>query len=313
MAEIAVRNLPVEKRLEIVFQKAARLLPAEMGNQLMAFISPSALTTMGVVLVAWAGSHFFGVGEIADVVLLILGWVAVGGVAVEAGDNIIDFIKKTLNANTERDCDDAARHLAKAVTLLGVQLVLALLLRKKPGDTFKIAKSKDMPRFASAFPVPLARNMPLRYRPKLIFTKKLNFRDARTNPLGDIRVGTGARFGNSSKEELLAAIYHEKVHQFMTPKLYLFRNLRIYMKQSAYRKSFILRYLEEALAETIGLLRAHGMNGPNILKGLKFPIENTGYQITFSALGHEAKGILLGPVVAGGMIYNVFHGFNDIN
>jgi hypothetical protein len=207
------------------------------------------------VLVAWAGSHFFGVGEIADVVLLILGWVAVGGVALEAGGHIIDFIRITMHAGSERDCDEAAKHLARAVTLLGVQLVLALLLRKKPGDTFKIAANKAMPPYAKAFVTPLARNAPLRYRPKLIFTKRLNYRNASTTAIGDIKVGLGARFGNASREELLAALAHEKVHQFLTPKLYLFRNLRVYMKQSAYRQSYILRYLEEALAETIGLLR----------------------------------------------------------
>jgi hypothetical protein len=113
------------------------------------------------------------------------------------------------------------------------------------------------------------------------------------------------------KEELLATLYHEKVHQFMTPKMYFLRNIRIYAKQSGYVRSYILRYLEEAIAETFGLLRAYGMSAQNIIRGLKFPIENTGYQITYAALGNEATGILLGPVIAGGMVYNVYYGFVD--
>jgi len=90
-------------------------------------------------------------------------------------------------------------------------------------------------------------------------------------------------------------------------KFYLLRELRVFMHQSAYNKSFILRYLEEAFAETIGLLRAKGMSRDYIIEGFKFPLGNT-YEITFTLLRHEAAGILLGPVVVGGLMYNVWYG-----
>jgi hypothetical protein len=311
MAEMNVRNLSLEPRLEVVFGKAARQLPGDIGDELLTFVSPGSLATMAAILVAWAGSHFFGVGEVADIVLLIVGYVALGGVAVEAGKHIFDFTKLTMNANSERDLDEAAKHLAKAIALIGVQVILGLLLRKAPKDLFKVPRNRKLPPFKGAFATALPRNAPLRFRPKLTFTKKLNFGNGGTNAVGDIRVGTGARFGNMKKEELLATLYHEKVHQFMTPKMYFLRNIRIYAKQSGYVRSYILRYLEEAIAETFGLLRAYGMSAQNIIRGLKFPIENTGYQITYAALGNEATGILLGPVIAGGMVYNVYYGFVD--
>jgi hypothetical protein len=69
----------------VVLTKAASLLPSDVGEQLLAMVTPQALATMAGVVVIWAGAHFFGIGEIADVILLVVGWVAIGGVAFEAG------------------------------------------------------------------------------------------------------------------------------------------------------------------------------------------------------------------------------------
>lgn len=114
-----------------------------------------------------------------------------------------------------------------------------------------------------------------------------------------------------SKDEayikMLTTLYHEQVNMAIAPKFYLLRELRVFMRQSAYTKSYILRYLEEALAETIGLLRARGMSAEYIIQGFKFPLGNT-YEITFSLLRQEAAGVLLGPVTVGATMYSVWYG-----
>ena len=130
-------SLNLQSRLEIVLTKAAARLPYEMGQQLLAMISPQALATMAAIVVVWAGAHFFGIGEIADVILLIVGWVAVGGVALEAGKKLYDFAIKTNNARNEADLDVAAENLADAITLIGVDAVLAVLLKKNRGIPLK--------------------------------------------------------------------------------------------------------------------------------------------------------------------------------
>lgn len=106
------------------------------------------------------------------------------------------------------------------------------------------------------------------------------------------------------------ALYHETVHRFLTPKLQIFREFRIYLKQSGYMRSYILRYLEEALAETYAHLRTNGFSKEYVLKGLAFPIGDY-YEIRVSLLGREAKGILLGPINVGGMVYNVYEGLRS--
>lgn len=53
-----VNNLNLQSRIEIVLTKAAALLPYEMGQQLLAMISPQTLATMAAIVVVWAGAHF---------------------------------------------------------------------------------------------------------------------------------------------------------------------------------------------------------------------------------------------------------------
>ena len=261
------------------------------------------------VLVVWAGAHFFGVGEIADVVLLIVGYVAIGGVAVEAAKELFAFGQLTLNAASNADLDKAAAHLAKAISLIGVQAVLALLMKKKPGDIFDkpLTRMRPLPSVAE-MEAALPKSPGLFYKPRLVFTRAKWAGEGGTNVPGDIRLGRNF-FGDAgpAAEQVKYALYHEKVHQFLTPKLQIFRGFRVKLAREGYRNSFILRYLEEALAETVSQLRVNGLGTEYVLKGLKFPF-GANYEITVTALATEGKGILIGPITVGGMIYHVYFG-----
>lgn len=48
----------LQSRLKRVISKAAALLPADVGQQLLAMTTPAALATMAGVIVIWAGAHF---------------------------------------------------------------------------------------------------------------------------------------------------------------------------------------------------------------------------------------------------------------
>ncbi|KOC87362.1 hypothetical protein [Winslowiella iniecta] len=313
-----IATMDLQARLEASITKAASLLPEDIGKQLLVLISPTSLATMAATVVLWAGSHFIGIGEIADIILLVVGWAAVGGVAVEAGSKLCDFATKTYNAHDEADLDDAASDLAQAITLIGINTVMALMLKKGPRDTFGTQLNKHkMPAYSSSLGRELAAVAPKnshpgwRYRPKIRFTDKIEAGHGAADPWGDITIGRRydrtVLSADEAAKKVLETIYHEKVHQFVAPKFYLLRELRAFINISAYQKSYILRYLEEFLAETIGLLRVRGLSKKYIIQGLKFPLKNE-YQITFVALRHEAAGIFLGPIMVGGLIYNVYYG-----
>jgi len=313
-----IATMDLQARLEASITKAASLLPEDIGKQLLVLISPTSLATMAATVVLWAGSHFIGIGEIADIILLVVGWAAVGGVAVEAGSKLCDFATKTYNAHDEADLDDAASDLAQAITLIGINTVMALMLKKGPRDTFRTTyRNSNVPRYSLEINNDLAKIAAMqnhkgwRYQPKLKFTNKLPAGKGTANLWGDIEIGR--RFDHhqnsaaKAAEDVRITIYHEKVHQFISPKICLLRELRCFLHHSGYQRSFILRYLEEMLAETIALLRVKGVSKENILAGIKFPLKDA-YEITLSNLRQEISGIFLGPVMVSGLTYYVYYG-----
>lgn len=309
-----VLRMDLQAKLQIVLTKTANHLPVDIGNYLLTMLTPHVLATMSGVLIVWGSAHFFGVGEIADVILLCAGWVAIGGVALNAGKLLYTFAIKTINAKTEDELEDAARDLSEAIMLVGVNTIFVILLKAKPADTFKRPfRGASMPQYSNeiAKRMSLPRNGGWRYTPTIKITKYKDVEQGATKIWGDATIGRNYYPNVMSKDEaylkMLTTLYHERVHMAIAPKFYLLRELRVFMRQSAYSKSYILRYLEEALAETIGLLRARGMSRENIIQGFKFPLGNT-YEITFSLLRHEAAGMLLGPITVGGIMYSVWYG-----
>ncbi|MEB5707699.1 hypothetical protein [Pantoea anthophila] len=148
-----VANMDMHQKLELAITKAAKLLPGDVGEQLLAMLTPSALATMAAITGVWAGAHFFGIGELADLILIVAGWVAVGGVAVEASKKLYEFVKTTYSARTESDLDEAATCLAAAITLIGVDTVMAILLKKNPRDAFRHSyRNIRMPRYSDLDP-----------------------------------------------------------------------------------------------------------------------------------------------------------------
>jgi hypothetical protein len=97
----------------------------------------------------------------------------------------------------------------------------------------------------------------------------------------------------------------------LTPKLYFLRNVRVSLRAEGYSRSYILRYVEEAMAETYALVKSRGPGWA--LEGVRFPVKN-GYMTIqgasgagWAALRREALGICLGPINVGGALsYQVF-------
>lgn len=302
----SVPETPIAKwsnfdKLGAVIRRAAILLPENVGKELLALLDPTALAIVVAVVVVWAASHFVGIGEIIDVVLLIVGVISIGPLAWKAGEHLISFAIGTINAKKEEDLDEAAKHLSEAVAMLGVQVVMALLLKKAPKvlkenpeyPTFKVKDLPDIKRPAGEW----------FYKPGTQAANNLNPGVlGNTSIYGDIKY-LSKLTGNLKNETIL----HERVHSFLTPKLYPLRNLRITLNWNGYAKSYLLRYLEEAIAETVAQVGTYGFK--NVVVGIKFPVKEQ--YVTLAAMGLEVKGIFLGPVNVSGMSYKAYLTFED--
>ena len=60
-----------KEKLIAAMERSKRYMPATFGAQIDALLSPVNIGIVVGTLTLWAGSHFFGVGEIVDVALLL--------------------------------------------------------------------------------------------------------------------------------------------------------------------------------------------------------------------------------------------------
>jgi hypothetical protein len=116
-----------------------------------------------------------------------------------------------------------------------------------------------------------------------------------TTKFGDITYST-----LGSPQDRALALFHERVHSFLSPKLLVGRTLRADIMEAGYKHSALLKYLEEALAETYAQLHVRGMKG--LVTGLRVPVQN-GY-VTLSRLAVEGAAA---TITAGGATYGVYY------
>jgi hypothetical protein len=274
-------------------------MPANVANQVDALLAPESLTILAATLAIWAGSHFFGVGEIVDVGLLLVGAFFVGWSITDVASNLLTFGTKSVNARSDEDIDIAARAFAAAVVTGGLTAVMALLLRRS-------ARHIQTTRGASVMEVARPGNPGLanvgadaqagRFwrKPSVKGDASLPAGEGETTAFGDVTYST---VGSTTAQQL--AKVHELVHSFLSPRLGLLRTFRARLAMSGYMRSAILQYLEEALAETVAQVAAYGAIG--LLRGLRFPIAN-GY-ITLQQLLSE--GAEIGTIIVGTQRFSV--------
>jgi len=98
-----------------------------------------------------------------------------------------------------------------------------------------------------------------------------------TDKFGNITIKPGL-----SGKDLIETVRHEGVHRFFSPKSGPLMELRANIGMEAYGRSNLVRYAEEAIAETIG--------SGSLTKGLTFPLQ--GYNISKVGLTAETAGYI---------------------
>ncbi|MES1204660.1 MAG: hypothetical protein ABUS79_01865 [Pseudomonadota bacterium] len=254
-----------EDRLKEVLIRVMAKVGPETKAQLQSLIAPESLEIMAGVLVAWIVAHAFGLGEIIDAILLAGGAIAIGWAIFDGIDHLYDFASLTYKGRSSGDFERAADHLAKAITILGIQTILAVL--------FKGAKN---PRTGRMNPGAAPPKTPgLRYKPKTIREATGSAGAGFTSWWGDITIST-----KGSQTDSALVLLHEKVHQFLVPKLYVLREYRVANRVGSYVRSSLYRYIEEMLAETIAQVGVNGFR--QLFVGLRFPVKN-GYVLLMKA------------------------------
>jgi|GEM_PF-2546163 len=119
----------LEDKFTEALRRTAPRLPGSMRHEFEALLSPTSLGIMAGSLVVWAGSHAFGVGEVVDIVLLAGGAAFLGMAVFDVSQELGHFLVVTSTTAVEKDLDEAASHLARAIAIMGVAAFIALLAK----------------------------------------------------------------------------------------------------------------------------------------------------------------------------------------
>jgi hypothetical protein len=287
VAEIA-RMSPGDKIAEAM-RRSLSYLPAESRAVVESLLKPETLAIIAGTLVVWAGSHFLGVGEIVDVILLGVGVATLGFAVFEGAGAFSDFASHALKAGADPDFEQAGKSFAQAVTLLGLSVIQALLLRGQGRAVAarRLPQVRPLPNVGAA---PPAGNQLRLSRPGTIPGGTLG----RTDAFGAITIAR-----NQSLTTQRITLFHELIHRHFSPPTGPLRTIRAQIRMSGYSRSAFLRYLEEAPAEGYGQLRVHGL--AQALGAFRFPLSN-GY-VTISQLAGE--GVAIGTITLGGVLFHV--------
>jgi hypothetical protein len=135
---------PTETKLLEAAKRVKSRLPPEMREQFGALFSAKNIAITSGVLGAWAASHACGVGEAADLVLMVGGTLMLGLQSFQVGHDIGDFIVLAGSARTEGDLDTAANHLARAVISIGVATLIGRMFKRGAALPAEEFLGKDM-------------------------------------------------------------------------------------------------------------------------------------------------------------------------
>jgi len=276
-----------DKKLTLAIERSLPMMPSEAAEIVKSMLSPANIAIMLGTLVLWAASHFVGIGEIVDIILLATGVLILGFSVFDGAQELSSFTTTAINASDENQIDVAARHFAKAVDILGISIISAILLRRSARPVLK----RGMPRY---HPMPKLGEPPL----------KTIIKRPQSLPYGDL--GETDAWGNiavsrkQSISEQKLTLYHEWVHSVLSPKFKLFRRFRAQVRMNAYNRSAIMTYLEEAIAESYSQLKVYGLR--KAITGFSFPLER-GY-ITVSEL--RGEGIAIGNIIVGSTLFHVY-------
>jgi hypothetical protein len=133
-----VSKMSLKEKISVTVHRAIPRLPQDAKAVALAMVSPHALEAMAVTLTAWVGAQFIGVGVIADLFLLLAGYVMAGKAALDASKALLHFAIAVTKAKTDADLNRAASYFEQAVMLAGITVVSWILLgrggnKPKPG------------------------------------------------------------------------------------------------------------------------------------------------------------------------------------
>lgn len=119
-------------RLLLSAQCGLPYLSDEARQRLAPLLSYQTMVVIAGAIAVLGGAHVIGAGFVADVILGAVTVIALGSETIDAARRLQTFYDLAMAARHPPDFDKAGREFAAFVTIVGLNVALALLLRKGP-------------------------------------------------------------------------------------------------------------------------------------------------------------------------------------
>jgi hypothetical protein len=120
-----------EEKLCRSFSRALARLPATMTEDARVLLTPENLALMGTLTTVWLGSQGVPIaGQVVDAALLALGVTLLAGQAVDLTHFLWTFVNRAELARSSADLDESATSLARALSMVGINVVAVILTRE---------------------------------------------------------------------------------------------------------------------------------------------------------------------------------------
>ena len=128
---LPVARMDSSEKLCRSFAQALATLPAAMTQEARVLLTPESLAVMGTLTVAWVGSQGVPiVGQAVDAALLSLGVTLLISEAGVLGDCLWRYVNLATAARSKADLDEASAYLARALSIVGINIVAFILTKK---------------------------------------------------------------------------------------------------------------------------------------------------------------------------------------
>jgi hypothetical protein len=286
------------QKLGEAMKRSEKYMPASLAAQVDALVSPENLSIMAATIALWAGSHLFGVGEIVDVGLLLVGAFCIGWSIDDVMRDLWTFGTTAIRARSDDDLDRAGQAFARAVITAGITAVMAILLRRSAqeisvrGGSWVDAGRPKNPGLEPVGSDPQAGK--LWRTPTVTGDPTIPVEEGKTSAFGDVRYSTQ---GTATQQQI--ARIHELGHSWLSPRFRVLRRFRARVGMSAYVRSALMQYLEEAIVETNAQLQTYGLSG--LWRGITFPIRYGYVKLEVTPIGKAVvlEGVNLGTIAVG--------------
>jgi hypothetical protein len=130
-ASSPVEQMAHSEKLCRSFVLALGRVPGAATAEVQALLTPENLATMAALNAAWLGSQGVPiVGQAVDVALLTMGVVLLAAQAADLSRALWVYANLSIGARSRSDLEEAASHLARAISLAGINVVTFILTKK---------------------------------------------------------------------------------------------------------------------------------------------------------------------------------------